>query len=609
MTLLQLSAARSHAAAASTTARAARSIARRRSLSYYRGNEPRALSAALPSAGARTESSLAATAVASVHEADAESDRVLAIADWALNAERIEPRSVLQKSRLEFTLTPELEALTSASAVTEELAAETNPAALASASRAYISDADVDKWLQDFEIPQEHLAKCQTHEEVQELRRRYARQLRLECSVYEMAMDKFKSSHLKVRQIGRASNTNAAKDLIRQWMVPAQEFIRNEQSRIRAGRHSMDSNMYGPALLMLKPDVIAATGLNVMLNQCLGEAKGPKFIKLALAMGKAVQEEIIVQKERVEKRGGQDMYYLQRAAMVESDIVKAKMRSYHDEVGAWDKRLQLKVGAAVIDCIQRSCFIPEAHEKRHQRNDEDASKRAAKKAEKKPAFLHDYVFERNRRAGVIKIHPEIANTVLKTNPGENILPWTARYLPMLVPPTKWTSIVNGGYLKLHTKIMRQRDSAWQMDCVKRGELDPLFKSLNLLAEVPWVINKKVLNVILAMWNDGGGFGDLPSRTDLPLPEWKEELATDPAQRETHDKMTRKVCALCQCVCMLMHQNQARHAFWEETQSCVCGFKLIVRKQAVLLGSARCYPTRWIAAFGRVDSHAVTVCCI
>lgn len=558
MPLLQLSAASSHAAAASTTARAARSIVRRRALSYYRGNQPRTLAAALPSAGSRKESSLAATATASVHEADAESDRMLAIADWALNAERIQPRSSLQKSRLEFSLPPELASLTSASPVVEELAAEMDPAALASASRAYISDADVDKWLHDFEIPQEHLAKCQTQEEVQELRRRYARQLRLECSVYEMAMDKFKSSHLKVRQIGRASNTNAAKDLIRQWMGPAQEFIRNEQSRIRAGRHSMDSNMYGPALLMLKPDVLAATGMNVMLNQCLGEAKGPKFIKLALAMGKAVQEEIIVQKERAEKRGGPDMYYLQRAAMVESDIIKAKMRAYHDEVGAWDKRLQLKVGAALIDCIQRSCFVPDAHEKRHHRDDEDANKKAPKKPQQ-PAFLHDYVFERNRRAGVIKIHPEIANTVLKTNPGDNILPWTARYLPMLVPPTKWTSIVNGGYLKLHTKIMRQRDSAWQMDCVKRGELDPLFKSLNLLAEVPWVINKKVLNVILALWNNGGGFGDLPSRTDLPLPEWKEEYASDPSQRETYDKMTRKVCAHCLFICITLHQNQARHA--------------------------------------------------
>lgn len=515
-------------------------LARRRALSLHRGADPRALAAgpgslsAGPQVSARSESSLAAAAVD-------DSARVLSIADWALNAQQIQPRAALQQPRAEFSLPSELSSLAAAAeaaAEAEASAAELgSPAELASASRAHISDADVDKWLAEYEIPCEQLARCETPEQLQELRRRHARQLRLECSVYEMAMDKFKSSHLKVRQIGRASDTNAAKDLIRQWMIPARDFIRNEQARIRAGKHSMDSNMYGPALLMLKPEVLAATGMNVMLNQCLCEAKGPKFIKLALAMGKAVQEEIIVQKERAEKRGA-DMYYLQRAAMVESQLIKDKMRAYHDEVGAWDKRLQLKVGAAVIDCIQRSCFVPDVHEKRHNANGEEA---ATKPKKQQPAFLHDYVFERNRRAGVIKIHPDIANTVLKTNPGENILPWTARYLPMLVPPTKWTSVVNGGYLKLHTKIMRQRDSAWQMDCVKRGELEPLFKSLNLLSEVPWVINKNVLHVILALWEKGGGFGDLPSRADLPEPEWKEEYENDPAARETYDKMVRKVC--------------------------------------------------------------------
>lgn len=442
--------------------------------------------------------------------------RVLTIADWAENAHRIEPRSTLEVP---------FEAPVFTSELSKQLA-DVEQAALPDASRAFISDEEVDKWLADFEIPTEHLAKCATTEEVADLRRLYARQLRLECSVYEMAMEKHETSTLKVRQIGRASNTNAAKDLIRNWMIPAREFIENEQKKIRDGKHSMDSNIYGPALLMLKADVLAATGMNVMLNTCLGDAHGPKFIKLALAMGKAIQEEIIVQKERAEKRGGENKFYLQVTAKIESEFVKAKMKAYHDDVGGWDKRINLKVGAALIDCIQRSCFIP--------------VEKGSKDMSTQPAFVHDYVFERNRRAGVIKIHPTIANTVLSTKPGANILPWTARYLPMLVPPKNWDSVVNGGYLKLHTKIMRQRDSAWQMDCVKRGEMDSLFKSLNLLASVPWVINQDVLDVILKVWENGGGFGDLPQRTDIEPPEWKAEYEHDAEKRDTYEKMVRKV---------------------------------------------------------------------
>ncbi|TYZ68673.1 hypothetical protein PybrP1_007405 [[Pythium] brassicae (nom. inval.)] len=478
---------------------------------------PRTLAATVSQLRAKS-SAAAAPRIATADIAASNDARVLTVADWAEKSLRITPRA-------------SLEAPFDASVFTSELAqhlgaaeAEADAAAL-TASRAYISDAEVDKWLEEFEIPAEYLAACASREEVAELRRLYARQLRLECSVYEMAMEKHEASSLKVRQIGRATHTNAAKELIRNWMVPAREFIEKEQKKIRDGKHSMDSNIYGPALLMLKADVLAATGMNVMLNTCLGDAQGPKFIKLALAMGKAIQEEIIVQKERAEKRGGENKFYLQLTAMIESDFIKAKMKAYHDDVGGWDKRINLKVGAALIDCIQRSCFIP-------------AESGGAPTDQ--PAFLHDYVFERNRRAGVIRIHPTIANTVLSTKPGANVLPWTARYLPMLVPPKRWDSVVNGGYLKLHTKIMRQRDSAWQMDCVKRGEMQPLFKALNLLAEVPWVINKDVLDVILKVWENGGGFGDLPSRVDLELPEWKPEYETDPEARETYEKMVRKI---------------------------------------------------------------------
>ncbi|KAJ8525352.1 hypothetical protein ON010_g15764 [Phytophthora cinnamomi] len=109
---------------------------------------------------------------------------------------------------------------------------------------------------------------------------------------------------------------------------------------------------------------------------------------------------------------------------------------------------------------------------------------------------------------------------------------------MLVPPRPWTDVVNGGYLKLRTKIMRQRDSAWQMDCVQRGEMGGILKALNLMAEVPWVINKEVLNVVLQIWEDGGNFGDLPTRTDVPLPDPDSpEFADDPA---LYYKNVRKV---------------------------------------------------------------------
>ncbi|KAI9908787.1 hypothetical protein PsorP6_003037 [Peronosclerospora sorghi] len=449
---------------------------------------------------------------------DALAPRRLVKAEWAIRAQSIMPRTTVAKPYELAPLTLGLEAL---------IGQTETPTREITNSRAIISDEEVDKWLEDFEIPREHLAKCATPTEVQELRRRYARQLRLECSVYEMAMDKYSSSQERVRALGRSTETNAAKKLIRKWMPAATKYIAAEQRKIKAGKHSTDSNMYGPAFLLLKPDVLAATGINIMLNTCLMDSKGPKFIKLALAMGKAVQEEIIMRKEEMARRRRctVDMFSLKTTEDIKLESLKSRMREYIDTVGGWDKRLQLKVGAALVDCIQRTCYVPDSSGK--VATPELCAAKGLPAPD--PAFIHNYVFDRYRRTGVIQIHQKMADTVLATNPDDNILPWTARYLPMLVPPRPWTGVVNGGYLKLRTKIMRQRDTAWQMDCVQRGDIDEILKTLNLMAEVPWVINKEVLNVILQIWEDGGNFGDLPTRTDIPLPDPNSpEFAKNPS---------------------------------------------------------------------------------
>ncbi|KAG2523190.1 hypothetical protein JM16_005429 [Phytophthora kernoviae] len=395
------------------------------------------------------------------------------------------------------------------------------------------------------------------------MRRRYARQLRLECAVYEMAVDRYSDSHQKVRQIGRTTETNAARRLINAWLPLAEKFVDAEQNKIRRGNHMLDSNIYGPAILLLKPQIMASIGMHIMLNTCLMEPKGPKFIKLALAMGKAIQEEVIKEKEKATKKakrkdenakkesemanaGGrkvksfvpsrpiEDAFYAEVSKNINQDNVKSRMREYIDDVGAWDKRLQLKVGAAVVDYIQKSCYVPNEFGMVY--TPEVCALKGLPAPE--PAFIHSYVFERNRRAGVIQIHQKMADTVLATSSGANVLPWTARYLPMLVPPRPWTDVVNGGYLKLRTKIMRQRDSAWQMDCVKRGNMDGILHALNLMSEVPWVINKEVLDVVLKVWEEGDAFGDLPSRKNVPLPDPNSpEFANDPS---LYDKNVRKI---------------------------------------------------------------------
>ena len=92
-----------------------------------------------------------------------------------------------------------------------------------------------------------------------------------------------------------------------------------------------------------------------------------------------------------------------------------------------------------------------------------------------------------------------------------------RYKPMLVPPSPWMSVDRGGFLSQKTVFMRTHGSQLQNDCLYQADLHNIFRSLNILSKVGWVVNKDILKVAEAVWENGGGELDIPSRTDLPLP--------------------------------------------------------------------------------------------
>ena len=69
-----------------------------------------------------------------------------------------------------------------------------------------------------------------------------------------------------------------------------------------------------------------------------------------------------------------------------------------------------------------------------------------------------------------------------------------RYKPMLVPPRPWLSVDRGGFLSQKTVFMRTHGSQLQTESLYHADLHNIFKSLNTLSKVGWVVNKEVLSV-------------------------------------------------------------------------------------------------------------------
>ncbi|KDO29962.1 hypothetical protein SPRG_05152 [Saprolegnia parasitica CBS 223.65] len=374
---------------------------------------------------------------------------------------------------------------------------------------------EIDRWLDGYEIPAEAM-KLQG-KSAQEVRELYAKQLRLEQAIYEMSVETNNSTTASVVSLQKGSEISAAKSYINKWGSALTEAILDEIAEVSDNNRdatAIDRAIYGPVLYLISPEKLARIVVTTVLNHVLMEADGVKFVKITLALGRDIQEEI--SKEKQKSRSSVPAFERNYTRIFQDNKranIRARALEYFETVGDWPKELQLKLGSALLDLLEKNCYedVPAPTESGLSHLREDGPEQPTRVK----AFLHTVRFEKNRRYGIIRCSPEVHQKVMS---GDVFLPWCARYLPMVVPPRPWNGVANGGYLTLPTTIMRHRDSRWQLQCAKRGEMDPVVQSLNMLADIPWVINRDVLNVVMALWNAGGGFGDLPPRDDLALPE-------------------------------------------------------------------------------------------
>ncbi|KAL3811264.1 hypothetical protein ACHAXA_003363 [Cyclostephanos tholiformis] len=141
-----------------------------------------------------------------------------------------------------------------------------------------------------------------------------------------------------------------------------------------------------------------------------------------------------------------------------------------------------------------------------------------------PAFR--YVSNKNsdgKTQGCISIHPDLFKIAV-----EEELSLTAMHIPlsmrndrvqpMVVPPNEWTDLDNGGYETIKVPFMRTRHCKTQKDSLHRADLSKVMEGLNVLGNIPWKINKIVLDVAWKCWENEVALGDIPSRIDYEVPQ-------------------------------------------------------------------------------------------
>lgn len=119
------------------------------------------------------------------------------------------------------------------------------------------------------------------------------------------------------------------------------------------------------------------------------------------------------------------------------------------------------------------------------------------------------------------------------------------FLPMICPPKDWTSVLEGGYISPYLKRNKliKNNSKDYLKKLETATMPIVYEAINHLQKTEWQINKRVLDVVEILWEEGKAIAELPDREDEPLipfpyPEMSKEDAKTPEEIEIIKKWKR-----------------------------------------------------------------------
>lgn len=369
-------------------------------------------------------------------------------------------------------------------------------------------------------------------------------QIRLEDEAVREGVARYRRLAAQAVLRGDGASLKPAERLMLHWFAPLVAEIKQEKKAIRRNLPDQGRQVYGRALLLIDAERCAVATMNQMLSLCMNtdEDEGVSVPRLAYAIGRAVCAEINrdrLARQRVTLEGadGKNRTTSEYGIMLRSEVqvTPVKVNSYarrHLEEAETERRLFIHLGARLIWATL------------------SVASAAGYDSEFCLAFEHRTVTRRNRPIKVIRLSDAARTLIEKGHSYRSHL--RPRYLPMIVPPYPWEIGSAGGYVSIRTPLIT-RPTAGQKEAVRQAEaseaIAPFYAALNAVSSTPWSINRRVLEVVNALWKQGGNAAHLPPAEEPPLPEHAERRAWN---RQANNAW-RQWC----------HQRSERRAFLEK----------------------------------------------
>ena len=138
---------------------------------------------------------------------------------------------------------------------------------------------------------------------------------------------------------------------------------------------------------------------------------------------------------------------------------------------------------------------------------------------------------KHKKAKIIK-QTEKTREWIKNRNGFNEL-LNPEYLPTVMPPKAWSTVVGGGYW---TKELPELDLVKQKNKLFKKELEnfdmpEVYAAVNTMQNTPYKINKFVLKVMQEAWDKGLAVGGMPPNVNYDIPNKPHDIETNAESRK------------------------------------------------------------------------------
>ncbi|ROT42220.1 DNA-directed RNA polymerase [Sodiomyces alkalinus F11] len=374
-------------------------------------------------------------------------------------------------------------------------------------------------------------------------------QARLERDCIDAAVERWREENESLKKMGLNSSVSSASlnSRLYDWQLALEARLTEEMQKVEEAEakpkktpEDYDRCLYGPFLRMSTPTRLAAVTIlgTLSATTMAGIDRGIALSSAISSLAKLAEEDIQSQamlrtskfkskKRRVVHVPGKSSKKLDAARAElgpESQVAPETATKQTDPAPdtPWPVAVKARVGAALLSALIDTARIKVVKE--HPDTKTLIS-------QYQPAFSHATQLRRGKKIGMVLLNKELV-TIMKREPQGDFL---AKHLPMVVEPEPWSKFDKGGFLESSANLVRIKHGdkdqrIYTEAAIGRGDMDQVFKGLDVLGKTGWRINTSVFNVMLEVWNSGEPVANIPAlNPDIPIPT--EPLSSaDPTER-------------------------------------------------------------------------------